>query len=81
MDEKEDFVARIQRNLEVNRMPVNIPVSQNFEEQMRMMASEIDSPDEDDVDEIISDDLNQTVMDLFSDEIGLAASGHLRSAL
>lgn len=74
VDEKEDFVARIQRNLEANRMPVDIPVSQNFEEQMRMMALEIDSPDEDDVDEIISDDPNQTVMDLFSDEIGLAAS-------
>lgn len=73
VDEKEDFVARIQRNMEANRIPVNIPVSQNFEEQMRMMASEKDSPDED-VDEIISDDPNQTVMDLFSDEINSAVS-------
>lgn len=71
VDEKEDFVARIQRNLEANRIPVNVPVSQNFEEQMRMMASELDTSDEDE-DEIISDDLNQTVMDLFSDEISPA---------
>lgn len=70
----EDFVARIQKNIEVSRTTVRPSAEENLESRMRMMAQESVTEDDDEEDEdieVIDDKADQITMDLFFGEMGL----------
>ena len=77
-DEDEDFIARLQKKLESNRSIVTPIRKEDIENRMRMVQPESipvleeDEGMDEEADEIVSSDMDHTIMNMFQNEIDFA---------
>lgn len=75
VDDEEDFIVRLQKNLEANRTSITPVVREDIESRMRMVQPDSvpelldDEDDDEESDEIISSDMDQTAVNMFFGEV------------
>lgn len=80
MEEDDDFIARLQRNISENSRGVNPVPEEDFSSRMRMVTPqdlELDEDEDEEDDEIIGDKLDAEALDMFFDEIGAAETSEM----